>query len=442
MPLFAPDQQTAAAAVAQLTYCNPFTVDRIETERLALGSSAESSDTRFWHLEDSQDLGNPNLAPLIAVASALADHGRAALAEAQSSAAEREQYADVVLFHLYHRYRDDFDQLIAKGRCKVAFYPAFKRDFDHYLGLQNLPEAFEAPHIFACFYQVRRAFHHIFYYILGGSRPAADLRAEVWQSIFTHDMRRYRRALYAQMRDFTTLITGPTGTGKELVARAIAFSAYLPFDVDTCQFDDIRDQFNSLNLSALSPNLIESELFGHSRGAFTGAHQEHVGWLEVCSAEGTVFLDEVGELDPLIQVKLLRVLQTRTFQRLGETREREFRGKIIAATNRNPTAEIAARRWRQDFYYRLCADTVSTPSLREQIDDSPAELHRLIRHLADHIVGATEGAALYCTMVYHRTGSYLETARRLGLDRRTVKAKIDSALLARLRGDDGDEPAG
>ncbi len=160
---------------------------------------------------------------------------------------------------------------------------------------------------------------------------AARLRAAVWQSIFTHDMRRYRRTLYEQIGDFTTLITGPSGTGKELVARAIGLSRYTPFDPKTLTFtEDFTGSFHALNLSALPPTLIESELFGHRRGAFTGALQDRRGWLEVCRPLGTVFLDEVGELDASIQVKLLRVIQTRMFQPLGDTTDRHFHGTSVS----------------------------------------------------------------------------------------------------------------
>ena len=104
--------------------------------------------------------------------------------------------------------------------------------------------------------------------------------------------------------------------------------------------------------------MIESELFGHRRGAFTGAVEDRSGWLETCGPHGAVFLDEIGELDAAIQVKLLRVLQSRTFQRIGETKPRRFEGKVIAATNRDLDEEIGAGRFRSDLYYRLCADVV------------------------------------------------------------------------------------
>ena len=158
-------------------------------------------------------------------------------------------------------------------------------------------------------------------------------------------------------------MTGATGTGKELVARAIGLSRYVPFNEKSQSFQhDFAGSFRAVNLSALSPTLIESELFGHRRGSFTGAVEDRTGWLESCGPHGTVFLDEIGELDPGIQVKLLRVLQTRTFQRIGETDERRFEGKIIAATNRNLDEELEGGDFRADFYYRLCADRVTTPT--------------------------------------------------------------------------------
>src|SRR5262249_2233744 len=170
------------------------------------------------------------------------------------------------------------------------------------------------------------------------------------------------------------LITGPSGSGKELVAQAIGLARYIPFDAERQAFvENFAGSFYALNPSALSPTLIESELFGHRRGAFTGAVQDRAGWREGGRRLGTVFLDEIGELEPALQVKLLRVLQTRTFQRLGDTRDRRFHGKIIAATNRELATEMAAGRFRKDLYYRLCSDIVVTPALQEHLRPPPGD---------------------------------------------------------------------
>jgi transcriptional regulator with GAF, ATPase, and Fis domain len=386
----------------------------------------------------------------------------------------------------------------------VPAYERFARDVRAFLELPGLsfPFPMDAPALFAWGYQIRRAFHHTFRRIYGASMPAARLRAAVWQSIFTHDNRRYRRALYERMGDIPTLVVGESGTGKELVARAIALSRFIPFDARSQAFgEDYRSLFHPLNVAALSPTLVESELFGHRRGAFTGAVADRVGWLEASGPRATVFLDEIGELDAAIQVKLLRVLESRVFQRIGETRERLFAGKIVAATNRDLPTEMRVGRFRPDFYYRLCADVIRTPPLREQLEDCSEDLHNLVLVIARRLVGVEEAESLaldvvgwierelgtgytwpgnvreleqcvrnwlvrreyrpparasdgperaladavaraeltadellsrYCTLVYAREGSFEAAARRLGLDRRTVKAKLDTELLAEL----------
>ncbi|MGC3971683.1 MAG: sigma-54 factor interaction domain-containing protein [Pirellulales bacterium] len=201
-------------------------------------------------------------------------------------------------------------------------------------------------------------------------------------------MRRYRRLLYGRLGDYATLITGPSGTGKELVARAVGLAQYIPFDGDSAKFAAVEgERFLPLNLSALSPTLIESELFGHRRGAFTGAAEHREGWLERCAPHGAVFLDEIGELAPMIQVKLLRVLQDRTFQRLGDAEPRTFRGKLISATNRDLPRQMQAGEFREDLYYRLCSDIITTPSLRTRLDDDAGELRRLIGPMIARMFG-------------------------------------------------------
>src|SRR5439155_23264654 len=214
----------------------------------------------------------------------------------------------------------------------------------------------------------------------------------IWQSVFTHDMRRYRRTLYERMGEFATLITGPSGTGKELAARAIAQSRYVPFDDRQLAFaDDETVSFFPINISALSPTLVESELFGHRRGSFTGEIGDRKGWLETCPALGSVFLDELGDLDPSIQVKLLRVIETRTFHPVGDTASRQFRGKLIAATNRNLAAAIRKGAFREDLYYRLCSDQIATPPLAEQIAGSPHLLEELVIYMSRKVAGGEGG---------------------------------------------------
>ncbi|HTX18313.1 MAG TPA: sigma-54-dependent Fis family transcriptional regulator [Bacteroidota bacterium] len=159
--------------------------------------------------------------------------------------------------------------------------------------------------------------------------------------------------------DVSVLITGESGTGKDVVARAI-------------HFNGARGQkaFVSVNCSAIPEQLLESELFGHTRGAFTGAHADRKGLIE-SAHEGTLFLDEIADLPVPLQAKILHVLQQREIRRVGETRDRKVDVRIIAATNKNLQDEIAAGRFREDLFYRLNVVTIQLPALRERSEDIP-----------------------------------------------------------------------
>jgi transcriptional regulator with GAF, ATPase, and Fis domain len=166
--------------------------------------------------------------------------------------------------------------------------------------------------------------------------------------------------------DATVLIQGESGTGKELIARAIHLNSRR------------RDKpFIPVNCGALPETLLESELFGHVRGAFTGAVRDHPGWFERAEA-GTLLLDEVGELPPSLQVKLLRVLENREYSPVGSTQIRHTTARIVAATNRDLETLAREGRMRRDFLYRLNVVEVRLPSLRERRSDLPLLIRRLI----------------------------------------------------------------
>jgi transcriptional regulator with GAF, ATPase, and Fis domain len=178
------------------------------------------------------------------------------------------------------------------------------------------------------------------------------------------------RAAKVARTETTVLITGESGTGKELVARATHYAS-----------PRADGPFVGVNCAALPDTLLESELFGHERGAFTGADRQKPGRFEV-AAGGTLFLDEIGELSPAVQVKLLRVLQEREFQRVGGTATLKADVRLIAATNRDLTTEMAAGRFRGDLFYRLSVFNVHVPPLRERGDDVLLLADSFIRSLA------------------------------------------------------------
>jgi DNA-binding NtrC family response regulator len=496
MSAFASRDRHFLASVASLGYANPFLPERIAFEKAALGREFQAAGP-VWSVSVADPQATPpNVTAIYRKLNERIETLREAVASVPDvDSEELAIYEESVHYLLYQRYYGDF----GSARSKYHFYREFLADWSRLLHLpgKQFASSAEPAHVFACFRQIHRAFHHVYDNIIGNSMPAARLRASIWQSIFTQDMRRYRRTMYRRLGEFPTLITGPSGTGKELIARAIAGSRYVPFDAARMEFADPGVKaFLPINIAALSPALVESELFGHRRGSFTGAIADRKGWLEICPPSGCVFLDELAEMDLAIEVKLLRVIETRSFSPVGDTAVREFHGKLIAATNRDLPSEIRAGRFREDLYYRLCADQIHTPSLADQIQDTPGVMHELLHYMVFRTVGdETEGClpeveewiaahlprayawpgnyreleqcvrnviirrtyrplvpaaakgedewirkfrageftaddllARYAAEVYRLTGSYEEAARRMALDRRTVKAKVESYL--------------
>jgi len=198
--------------------------------------------------------------------------------------------------------------------------------------------------------------------ISGESEPAP--RRLVGQSPAMQEI--FKQIVMLADNDLSVLIEGESGVGKELVARAIH------------SLGKRRDRpFVAINCAAIPEQLMESELFGHERGAFTDAKQAHAGRLEVAGA-GTLFLDEISELPLHLQGKLLRVLQERSYERVGGTAPMTFAARVVCATNRDLAAAVAAGRFRDDLFHRINLVTIRVPPLRERRDDIPELVESLL----------------------------------------------------------------
>jgi DNA-binding NtrC family response regulator len=223
--------------------------------------------------------------------------------------------------------------------------------------------------------------------------------------------------------DSTVLIQGETGTGKELVARAIHYSSKRK-----------RNKFIAINCGALADNLLESELFGHEKGAFTGAIRQKIGKFELAD-QGTLFLDEIGNVSPAMQIKLLRVLQEMHFERVGGNQVIEVDVRIIAATNDNLEKAIEEGRFREDLYYRVNVIPILLPPLRERKEDIPLlAKHFLEKHSHGRIKDISE-EALQSLMSYDWPGNSIILERgtklfHIDLPTRPARKAEDSPLLS------------
>jgi len=221
--------------------------------------------------------------------------------------------------------------------------------------------------------------------------------------------------------DATALITGESGTGKELVARAIYHHS-----------DRNQQPFLAVNCAAIPEQLLESELFGHERGAFTGATNQRIGKFEQCN-HGTIFLDEIGDMTPATQTKILRVLQSGTFERVGGNQPLQVDVRVIAATNKPLEAAVAAKQFREDLFYRLNVVRIPIPPLRERADDIPLLVNYFLEKNARELQKHPKSVAanvLRALEKYHWPGNVreLENAVR----RAHVMAKSDAILLSDL----------
>lgn len=364
--------------VAQTAFCNPFSERRAELDGKIIGHPVEPFSEA--HVDEMTGIISVRLQKL-------ETHGGSDLRK--FSTADRDLMQPVFLFELFHQFHRDFDQLILE-QVKLEDQPApvkFAGEVLARLRRRGIGGP-ESVRFFSVFYQLRRAYHFIVRGLVGKSPCMREFRRHLWQNVFTQEVRLYERYLWNRMEDFSTMLLGETGTGKGAAAAAIGRSGYIPFDEKQGRFaESFSRSFIALNLSQFPEALIESELFGHRKGAFTGAMEAHQGVLARCSSYGAIFLDEIGDVSVPVQIKLLQVLQERSFCPVGSHESVRFRGRVIAATNRPLGALREKKLFRDDFFYRLCSDVIEVPPLRQRLQEAPRELRQLLEHVLSRTIG-------------------------------------------------------
>ncbi len=295
------------------------------------------------------------------------------------------------LFYQFHEFQVEFNHFIDEQRKegdKPIELPCAK-ELNHRFQLAGFTRL-ETEKFIALFYQLHRGFYFISTAILGDCPSIIELRVRLWHNIFTFNPQWYMDYLCGKMEDFSTLLLGATGTGKTLIAHTIGCSGFIPFDLSKSRFkESFTRSFQFINLSQYPSSLLESELFGHKKGAFTGAIEHHEGLFTRCSEYGAVFIDEIGDIDMPTQVKLLNVIQDRTFCPVGSHEKLRFSGRVISATNHNISQLRKDNLFRDDLYYRLCSDVIEVPSLQQRIQENPNELNHLINNLLARIIDSS-----------------------------------------------------
>lgn len=418
--------------VAQAAFINPFSQARIELDRTIAGTTAAMTwDELVIRATDriSEQLTQ------------LRQKGRNDLKRYGDD--DQELLRTAFLFDIYHRYRLIFDEFILKQLAAgdTPIPVPFARELLARLAELGLDTA-ECQRYLAIFYQTRRAFYFIETALVGLSPCMHALRLQLWNNIFTCNINWYEKHLWDRMEDFSTLLLGETGTGKGAAAAAIGRSGFIPFDPRKgCFVESFTRNFIAINLSQYPESLLESELFGHKKGAFTGAIENHEGIFSRCTPHGSIFLDEIGDVSIPVQIKLLQVIQERTFSPVGSHERLRFNGRVIAATNR-PLDDLRHKgQFRDDFYYRLCSDIIVVPPLRQRLQEEPHELEALISSILQRMIGAA--AAPYAHLVREALARDLGGAYPWPGNVRELEQAIRRIIITRhYQGDTPKAPSG
>ncbi|WP_051906576.1 sigma-54-dependent transcriptional regulator [Methylomarinum vadi] len=378
-----PEQRDFFSQIAELAFVNPFSKERERADCRVLRIPPGSMDL-FQRVEQIQLVLEAQLQQLGPLADFRID---------DFQRRDRNSIEYAWLFYQFHRFQQAFNQFIDAQRqfgdeplelpFAVELVDCFRR-----AGYQDE----ELIKYIGLFYQLHRGFYFINSSLSGDCPSIIELRMRLWNNIFTFNPRWYLDYLLGRMEEFSTLLLGSTGSGKSLVAHAIGCSGFIPFDLTRRRFrESFTRSFQAINLAQFPASLLESELFGHKKGAFTGAIENHQGLFARCSANGAVFIDEIGDIDIPTQVKLLNVIQDRVFSPVGSHEKLRFSGRVISATNRDIEKLRKNGQFRDDLYYRLCSDVIVVPGLKQRLRENSAELSQLIAGLLWRVIANPNG---------------------------------------------------
>ena len=363
--------------VSQLVFSNQFETDRIRLAHQIVGRKYKSEEPLYDHLSSKV---RQKLDSVVT---------KKRLSWKAFSGEDQELLRIALLYDAYRSCHKEFDELIAQ-QINTGHEPLLIPFADRVLTLlqERHFSKEQSLRYFEYFYQLRRAWHFICYGLIGNSPSMTRLKAHLWRTLFTSDAHWYESYLWDRMEDFSTFLIGETGTGKGTAAAAIGRAGYISFDEKKNRFSEsFMENFIEINLSQFPESLIESELFGHQKGAFTGAIESYQGVFALCSKFGSIFLDEIGDATVSVQIKLLKVLEERKFTPVGSHKKMHFSGRVITATNKDISELKQDELFRRDFYYRLSSNVINVPPLRKQIREDPSTLEALLKHTIKKITG-------------------------------------------------------
>lgn len=372
-------QHTFLQLLARATFANPFSKERDELDRQLAGIGPRTDDNELIKKV------------LSAVDGFLAESNLGSEPANIRFFNNDEQHLlnTALLFRCFHRFRDRFDQHIrAQGADLESTIPLkFSTDLTAEL-TGFLPSEDQVDRYIGIFFQLRRAWFYIEKNLTGSSPSIKLLRRQLWDNVFSSNMLWYEKYLCMQMESFSTILLGETGTGKGAVAAILGKSQFIPWERQKAQFArNFAHSFESINLAGINETFVESELFGHRKGSFGGAIDHYTGIFGRSSRFGTVFIDEVAEVNASVQVKILRALHERTFFPVGSREPETFRGRMIAATSTDLIQLMAEGTFREDFYYRLSSDLITLPRLQQRLSEDQNEQSILVRRLLGDIFG-------------------------------------------------------